>query len=232
MDRPIVELSGVCFAYDGIVALRNIELSVFEGETVVLEGCNGCGKSTLIRLLNGLCYPEQGTYKFEGEEITASYLKDSKKARAFHQKLGYVFQNADTQLFCSSVRAEVEFGPLQMGLSEEEARKRADDMLRLLGIEHLKDRAPYHLSGGEKRKVALGCILVMNPKVLVLDEPLTGLDKKTQLWLVDFLKTLKETGRTMIIATHNEELTEALADRRIMMNDDHEIEDIIDCVKR
>jgi len=96
------------------------------------------------------------------------------------------------------------------------------DMLRLLKIEHLRNRAPYHLSGGEKKKAAIACILSMNPEVLVMDEPLAGLDKQTQEWLLAFLLKLKRSGRTMVIATHNEQLSAALADRRIVFNDRHE----------
>ena len=122
------------------------------------------------------------------------------------------------------VRKEVpkEIGPTQMGLSEDEVARRTVDMLRLLNIEHLRNRAPYHLSGGEKKKAAIACILSMNPEVLVMDEPLAGLDKQTQEWLLAFLLKLKRSGRTMVIATHNEQLSAALADRRIVFNDRHE----------
>ena len=102
--------------------------------------------------------------------------------------MGYVFQNADTQLFCGSVEEEVAFGPIQMRLPEAEVRERTEDCLRLFGIEKLRERPPYHLSGGEKRKVSLACILSLNPEVLILDEPLAGLDEKTQDMLLTFLK--------------------------------------------
>lgn len=221
MKRPIIDLQNVSFSYGDIPALRDITLAVREGEVITLEGSNGCGKSTLLRLVNGLIFPDAGTYCFEGTPITEKALKDTLFAKAFHQKLGFVFQNADVQLFCASVEEEIAFGPLQMGLSEEEARQRTDDVLSLLELDALRARPPYQLSGGEKRKVALGCILSMNPKVLVLDEPLTGLDRRTQDWLLAFLQTLKAAGRTMVIATHNEDLAAALADRRILFTDDH-----------
>lgn len=223
MTKPVIELQNVSFSYGDIPALRDITLAINEGEVVTLEGSNGCGKSTLLRLVNGLIFPDAGTYAFEGTPITEKALKDSLFAKQFHQKLGFVFQNADVQLFCASVEEEIAFGPLQMGLSEEEARQRTDDVLSLLELEALRARPPYQLSGGEKRKVALGCILSMNPKVLVLDEPLTGLDRRTQDWLLAFLQSLKAAGRTMVIATHNEDLAAALADRRILFTDDHTI---------
>ena len=131
----------------------------------------------------------------------------------------YVFQNADTQLFCGSVEEEVAFGPIQMGLSEAEVRERTEDCLRLFGIEKLRERPPYHLSGGEKRKVSLACILSLNPEVLILDEPLAGLDEKTQDMLLDFLKNFHNAGKTLITITHNRQLAENLGTRFAVMKD-------------
>lgn len=227
MDETILSLNDVCFAYEGVVALRHITLDVHRGETIVLQGDNGCGKSTLLKLLNGLIFPEIGTYHFLGTEINQKSMKNTRFSKGFHQKIGFIFQDADVQLFCGSVEEEIQFGPLQMGLSEAEIRRRTEDMLNLLNIQHLRKRAPYHLSGGEKRKVAIACILSMNPDVLVLDEPLAGLDKRSQAWLIDFIRQLHQAGKTLIISTHNEELAKLLADRLVYMSDDHEIESII-----
>ncbi len=220
-DEKIIELKGICFAYQGEIALRYVTFDVFRGETVILQGPNGCGKSTLIRLLNGIIYPEQGTYRFEGDEISEKTLKNSIFSKKFHQKIGYVFQNPDVQLFCASLEEEIAFGPRQMGLDEDEVRRRTDDVIRLTGLDHLRERAPYHLSGGEKKKAALACVLSMNPEVLILDEPLAGLDRRTQTWLTDFLLQLKAAGKTMVIATHDEELAKTLGDRYIIFDDDH-----------
>ena len=220
----LIRLENVCFAYEGHVALRYINLEIGLGETVVLQGANGCGKSTLLKLINGLIFPEEGAYYFEGMIINAASLKDTVKSKAFHQKIGFVFQNPDVQLFCGSVREEIEFGPRQMGLSEEEIKKRTDDVIGLLGIDYLSDRAPYHLSGGEKKKVSLACVLSMNPEVLVLDEPLAGLDRPTQDWLTDFLQQLQKVGKTLIISTHDDELAHLLGDRIVYMNMDHGID--------
>lgn len=227
MTETIIKLDKVCFAYDGLIALRYIDLDIHRGETVVLQGANGCGKSTLLKLLNGLIFPEEGQYFFEGDEINEARLKDQIFSKSFHQKIGFIFQNPDVQLFCGSVREEVEFGPRQMGLSEEEITRRADDVIRLIGIEHLSDRASYHLSGGEKKKVAIACVLSMNPEVLVLDEPLAGLDKSTQDWLTDFLQELQDAGKTLVISTHDDELAHLLGDRIVYMNERHEIEYVL-----
>ena len=223
---PLFSLDNVCFAYEGHIALRYITLDVARGETVVLQGSNGCGKSTLLKLLNGLVYAEEGTYRFDGDVIDEKSLKDNVFSKRFHQRVGFIFQNSDVQLFCGNVEEEISFGPRQMGLSEEEVKRRTDDVIALLGIEDLRERAPYHLSGGEKRKVAIACILSMNPEALVLDEPLAGLDRKTQEWLVGFLLDLKKAGKTLIVSTHNDELAHTLADRLVVIGDDHNIESI------
>ncbi len=220
---PLFSLEKVCFAYEGHIALRYITLDVARGETVVLQGSNGCGKSTLMKLLNGLVYADEGVYRFDGDDITEKSMKDTTFSKRFHQRVGFIFQNSDVQLFCSNVEEEIGFGPRQMGLSEEEVRQRTDDVIRLLDIEHLRERAPYHLSGGEKRKVAIACILSMNPEALVLDEPLAGLDRKTQEWLVEFLLQLKQAGKTLILSTHNDALAHTLADRIVTIGDDHAI---------
>lgn len=223
---PLFSLDKVCFAYEGHIALRYITLDVARGETVVLQGPNGCGKSTLLKLLNGLVYAEEGTYKFDGDVIDAKSMKNNVFSKQFHQRVGFIFQNSDVQLFCSNVEEEISFGPRQMGLSEEEVKQRTDDVIALLDIEHLRERAPYHLSGGEKRKVAIACILSMNPEALVLDEPLAGLDRKTQEWLVGFLLELKKAGKTLIISTHNDELAHTLADRLVVIGEDHSVESV------
>jgi cobalt/nickel transport system ATP-binding protein len=223
----LIRLDRVCYAYEGLVALRYITLEVDRGETIVLQGPNGCGKSTLLKLLNGLIFPEEGEYRFLGEPINETRMKNSLFSKTFHQRMGYIFQDADVQLFCGSVEEEIAFGPNQMGLSPEEVRRRTEDILELLGLEALRDRAPYHLSGGEKRKVAFACILSMNPEILVIDEPLAGLDQKTQQWLVDFLLGLKKAGKTLILSTHHDTLAHTLADRIVTMNEEHQIESVL-----
>lgn len=219
----MIELKNVCYAYGNEIALRYINLNIQKGESVIIQGLNGCGKSTLIKLLNGIIFPMEGSYTYQGHEITEKTLKDTRFAKWFHQQMGYVFQNADTQLFCGSVEEEIAFGPTQMGLSENEIRQRTEDCLKLFGIEKLRERPPYHLSGGEKRKVSLACILSMNPEVLILDEPLAGLDENTQKMLIDFLKKFHVSGKTLIIITHNNQLAKELGTRFIRMNDKHEI---------
>lgn len=217
----LIELRNASYAYDGRIALRQVSLDIESGETVVLQGPNGCGKSTLLKMVNGLLFPEEGSYSFDGQRVDAGSMRDSAFSRRLHQRIGFVFQDPDVQLFCGSVRAEIEFGPLQMGLGEEEVRRRTDDVLELLGIRDLEDRAPYNLSGGEKKKVAIACTLSLNPEVLTFDEPLAGLDKKSQRWLTDFMKDLKAAGKTIILSTHDDRLAAELAGRIVELDENH-----------
>ncbi len=213
----MIAMKDICFAYDDRVVLSHFSLEVTKGETVILKGPNGCGKSTLLKMINGLLFPEQGEYWFEGEAIHKKSLSDALFTKKFHQKIGYLFQNADSQLFHNCVEDEIAFGLVQMGKDAKEVQTRVEEMLALIGIENLRYRAPYHLSTGEKKKVALASLLVVNPKVIVLDEPISGLDLAAQEWMVAFLKCMKQAGKTIIIATHNEELAKELGDREIRM---------------
>ncbi len=218
----IVKLKNITYAYEDEKVLDNISLSIEKGECVVLMGNNGCGKSTLLKVCNGLL-DFKGEYWFEGIKINSQTLKDSKLSKEFHQKIGYVFQNSDVQLFSTHVYEEIAFAPSQMNLTDEEIHKRVNDILKLLNLEKLKDRSPYQLSGGEKRKVALGCVLSQNPDLLILDEPLASLDTKNQKWLNEFLITLKQSGKTMLIATHDEQFAKEMGDRIIYLSDEHTI---------
>lgn len=220
----LIKLEKVYFEYEDSAALKDISLTVNVGECIGLQGDNGSGKTTLIKLLNALIFASSGCFLFDGKQICRKSMKNELFAKAFHQRVGYVFQNPENQLFCSSVAEEVAFGPRQMGLSKEEITARCNDVMKLLGIEGLSQRAPYHLSGGEKKKVALACVLSMNPEVLILDEPMNGLDRKSREVLLKVLQSLKSAGKTLIIATHEEKLLSELADRIITIGEDHSLE--------
>lgn len=219
----MITLENVSFSYPDAPALRRVDLGIRQGEAMALIGPNGSGKSTLLKLLNGLVFAEEGSYRFDGEEITKRRLGDQLFAKRFHQRIGFLFQSPDAQLFCTSVREEVAFGPRQMGLAEDEIAQRVDDALGLLGIAALADRVPYHLSGGEKRKVALASVLSMNPDVLVLDEPMNGLDPRTKHFLRDFLASMREAGKTIVCATHDFEYVDGLFDRAAAFSVGHGI---------
>lgn len=219
----MIKLNNVSFRYKDAYALKDINLKIDKGEAVALIGCNGSGKSTFLKLINALVFPKKGTYIFEGEDITEKRMQESKISKLFHKKIGFVFQNSEVQLFCSTVYDEIAFGPRQMGLAEEEVSHRTEDCLKLLRIENLKDRAPYNLSGGEKRKVAIACVLSLNPEVLVLDEPMNGLDPKTKRFLKELLINLNEAGKTIICSTHDFEYVEGVFKRAVVFSQEHSI---------
>ena len=210
----MIKLDDICFAYDSTPVLKHFSTKIADGEFVVIKGDNGCGKSTLLNIINALEFAEIGTYTFDGTVIDKKAMKNEQFAKAFHQKIGYVFQNTDAQLFCSSVYDEIAFAPRQMQLDEAEIAKRVDDMMKLTGTEHLKERAPFHLSMGEKKKVAVASVLAMNPQVLILDEPMNFLDKKSRQWLVEFLNQMHAVGKTIIIVSHTDDF-DKMADRII-----------------
>ncbi|MDR0861825.1 MAG: energy-coupling factor ABC transporter ATP-binding protein [Oscillospiraceae bacterium] len=216
-------LENVSYSYEENVALQGVTVTIERGESVCLLGPNGCGKSTFLRLLCGVIAPDGGTYAFDGWSVTRKSLADNKAAKAFHQRVGFVFQNSDTQLFCADVYEEVAFGPRQMGLGEDEVERRVTDCLRLLGLQDFARRSPYHLSGGEKRKTAIAAMLAMNPDALVLDEPMNGLDPKTERWLAGFLLELHSAGKTLITSTHDLELAQEISRRSILFDGNHTI---------
>ncbi|MBK1811096.1 ABC transporter ATP-binding protein [Clostridium sp. YIM B02505] len=220
----MIDIKNVSYFYNqDILALKNINLHVQEGEAVALIGVNGCGKSTLMKLINGLISPKEGNYFFEGEEITYKKLQNEKFSKAFHKKVGFVFQNSEVQLFCSNVYDEIAFGPRQMGMREEEVEKRVNDTLKLLKIEDLKNRQPYHLSGGEKKKVAIATVVVLNPDVYIFDEPMNGLDPKTKRFLKEFMVNINNAGKTIICSTHDFEYVKGIFKRAIVFSKDHSI---------
>ena len=223
-EGPFFHLERVSYHYPGgAVGVREVDLAVHPGERVVLLGANGSGKSTLLRLLGGLLVPQQGAISAFGQPLSSAYLADFKAAAAFRRRVGLVFQNADAQLFSASVWEELAFGPLHLGLPEAEVRERVDEMLAFCGLQELGERPPFRLSGGEKRKVALASVLAVNPQVLLLDEPTTGLDPRSQRWLIDTLVQLGGAGKTLVTATHDLDVVEEIADRVVVFDEEHRL---------
>jgi cobalt/nickel transport system ATP-binding protein len=221
---PIFRLTGVSYDYaPGVTALSAVDLNVTAGERVAILGANGSGKSTLLKVLAGLIEPSAGCAEAFGERIDDGALKDEARAHRFRRRVGIVFQSADAQLFSPTVRDEVAFGPLHLDLPHDEILSRVDDTLRMLGLSTLADRAPYNLSGGEKKKVALASVLSINPEVLMLDEPTNGLDPRTQEWLLELLEQLNGVGKTIVAATHQLDVLERLADRAVVLGEDHRL---------
>lgn len=223
-SSTIFDLHQVEYSYaGGGQVLCSLDFRVTRGESVAILGANGCGKSTLLNILNGLLFPTSGVARAYGEQLTEEKLAREEMARFFRGRVGFVFQNPDVQLFCPTVWDEVCFGPLQLGLSAAEVRQRAGDVVKLLGIEHLKERAPFSLSGGEKKRVALASVLAMNTEVLLLDEPESGLDPRTQAWLIEFLRQLHKGGTTIVAATHDLSMVDEVAHRIVVLDESHRL---------
>lgn len=220
---PIINLSHISYNYEEVSALNDISLEIYAGELIFFTGPNGCGKSTLFKLLNGLIFPTKGEYYFDNKKIDKNTLQDNIFAKDFHKRIGYIFQNPDVQLFNATVYDEIAFGPRQMNLNEEIIHQRVNELLIYLNIQHLQDRPPYHLSGGEQKKVALAAILALNPDVLMIDEPLNGLDNKTRQWFKEFLMDFIKANKTILISTHEQELLSLPHSRIIKFNDEHTI---------
>ena len=212
--------------YDKIPALCDVSLDLIEGERFAIIGANGSGKSTLLQLMNGLIHQSTGKFFFRDKEVSDKTLKNKGFLRFFRERVGYVFQDSDVQLFCPTVLDELLYGPLQLEINEKEALDRAFEVMQILNIENLKDRPSYMLSGGEKKRVAIGSVLTMNPEVLLLDEPTNGLDPRTQCFLVELMLALSEAGKTLVIATHDLTLVDELHARVALLSEGHRIETV------
>lgn len=223
-DPPVFACTGVGHSYrDRYVALDEVSFTVAAGERVALLGANGCGKSTLLKALAGLLFPARGRIEAFGAELTEDALEDERFFREFRSRVGVVFQNADAQVFSASVREEVAFGPLQLGLPREEVRRRTDDVLELLGITALADRPPFQLSGGQKKRVAIAAVLAMSPRVVLFDEPTAALDPRSQQWLVELIDSLATAGTTIVLASHDLAMIDDIATRALVFGEDHRL---------
>ncbi len=205
----VISLRDVSFEYPGhIQALEDVSLELKEGERVALIGPNGAGKSTLLHLMAALDFAKQGNVSIAGKTVERRGAAEARK------KVGFLFQDPDDQVFMPSVYEDVAFGPLNMGLAEEEVRERVDKALEAVGATHLAKRVPQNLSLGEKKRVAMAGLLSMSPPVLLLDEPTANLDPQGRRDLVNVLSGLKQS---MVIATHDLTVAFELADRAIVL---------------
>jgi cobalt/nickel transport system ATP-binding protein len=205
----LIKIENICFAYpDGNKAINNLSLQIRDNETVGIVGANGAGKSTLLTMLVGINLPDQGEIVVNGIKISKDTLIETRK------NVGMVFQNPDDQLFMTSVYEDVAFGPRNQKLEEKELEKRVSTALGKLDIEHLKERAPHKLSGGEKRSVAIASVLSMEPVIMLLDEPSSFLDPCSRRKLIN---TLKGLALIKVVATHDLDLVLEVCDRVIVL---------------
>jgi cobalt/nickel transport system ATP-binding protein len=207
----------------GFPALINASIRITAGERIALLGPNGCGKSTLLHLLDGLIFPSSGTIEALGMTLTENLLDQPHYRQQFRSRISFLFQDSEIQLFSTTVRDELAFGPIQLGMKANEVAGRVNDLLDIFQLTGLADRSPLNLSGGEKKRVAMASIMATAPDILLLDEPTSGLDPRSKRWLTTFLLDLAETGRTIVLATHDLGLAESIANRGIILDEHHRI---------
>jgi cobalt/nickel transport system ATP-binding protein len=210
MSHHIVEVRDLTYVYpDGTPGIRNISFRVIHGESVAIIGPNGAGKSTLLLHLNGYLTPASGFVRIGDLPLTGGTLREIRRT------VGMIFQDPDDQLFMPTIYDDVAFGPHNLGIPRDEIERRVLSALSRMGIEHLRDKPPYRLSAGEKRRAAIATVLSMIPDILVMDEPSTGLDPVGRRELIALLK---EFTHTKIIATHDLDLVADLCERTIVLD--------------
>jgi cobalt/nickel transport system ATP-binding protein len=211
MSEPSLEVTGLSFSYpDGHEALRDVDLHVHHGERVALLGPNGAGKTTLLLHLNGIFRPSSGKVRVAGLDISDDSLMEVRR------RVGLVFQDPDDQLFMPTVGQDVAFGPANFGIEGEELEGRVTEALGAVSMLGAVDRAPHHLSYGERRRVAIATVLAMRPEILVLDEPTSNLDPASRRELIEALRSLPIT---QLLVTHDLPFALELCPRSLVMDD-------------
>ncbi|MCM8756607.1 MAG: energy-coupling factor ABC transporter ATP-binding protein [Candidatus Omnitrophica bacterium] len=224
MARVIFELKGVHFSYQGkIPALCDINLNIEEGSKIVIMGANGTGKTTLLMLLDALIFPQKGYIRVFGRELRDNLLNDWEFVKFFRSKVGLLFQNPDVQLFSPTVKDDLLFSLLNLGFAQKEIERRLSKIVQLFRIKELLNRVPHQLSVGEKKKVAIASVLIMEPEVLLLDEPTAGLDPQTTRDIMDIIIKENSLGKTIVTATHHLEIVEELADKVYVLGKENKI---------
>jgi cobalt/nickel transport system ATP-binding protein len=210
----LIETRDLCYTYPGnVTALHHVNFIAPRKARIAVIGSNGAGKSTLFKHFNGIFKPTSGSVLVQGEPITRENIRNVRKF------VGIVFQNPDDQIFSPTVEQDVAFGPTNLGLDEETVQHRVEEALHIVGIEHLANRVPHHLSGGEKKRVAIAGVVAMEPQVLVLDEPTAGLDPQGVRDFNNFCNSLSQKyGLTVIFSTHDVSLVPEIADYVYVMN--------------
>lgn len=211
MSHHRIVVQNLTFRYpDGRLALNDVSLHVEPDEKVALVGPNGSGKTTLMLNLNGILRPTSGTIKVAEIELSDATIGQ------IRARVGLVFQNPDDQLFSPTVFEDVAFGPLHMGLPDTEVRERVNRALASVNMQDFGNRVSYHLSVGEKKRIAVATVLSMDPEILVLDEPTAGLDPRARRNLIAFLQDCEQ--QTMLISTHDMRLARDLCDRVVVLD--------------
>lgn len=216
MEKTVLKTNDLNYIYhDGAHALKNVNIEIRKGEKVAIMGPNGAGKSTLFLHFNGLNEPTSGNIEIHGKKI----VYDKKELLEIRQKVGIVFQNPNDQLFAPSVKEDVAFGPMNLGLSLEEVEKRTEEALRLVELSQYENKPPHHLSGGQQKRASIAGIIAMRPDIMILDEPTAGLDPHGVEQILKILNKLNEEGMTIVISSHDVEMINDFADRIFVLKD-------------
>lgn len=219
MGKKLLEIQDLSFAYEDKQVLKDICVTVEKGEKIAVMGSNGAGKSTFFLNLNGVLQSDQGKIFLDGNKIGK---KDFGK---LHEKVGFVFQDADSQIIASNVKAEISFGPMNLGLPGDEVLRRVKSAITYMNLEDFTDRAPHYLSGGEKKRVSIADILAMESEILIFDEPMAALDPVNAENVEQVLSRLHDDGKTLLIATHDVDFAYRFADRVLVFSDGEIIAD-------
>ena len=213
-EQAIVEVRDVSYVYPGgVKAIDGVSLSIKPGEFIALLGQNGSGKTTLAKLMNGLLKPTEGTVLIKGKDTRKMTVAECARI------VGYVFQNPEHQIFASTIFEEISFGPRNLGIPEEDVKRRVEESLKFVDLKKPLNAFPHLLSVGEKHRVAIASVLAMEPEFLILDEPTTGIDFGRSLQIMRLLQRLRDRGKTVMVITHDLYLAAEFAERIIILKD-------------
>lgn len=216
MNEVHLSTKNLSYTYpDGTHALKNINMDIYKGQKVAIMGPNGAGKSTLFSHFNGLTEPTSGHVEVDGKAI--KYDRDT--LLEVRQKVGIVFQDPNDQLFAPTVKEDVAFGPMNLGLDYEEVERRVDEALTMVGMEQYMDKTPHHLSGGQQKRVAIAGIIAMRPEIMILDEPTAGLDPEGVEKVLSILNELNNEGMSIVISSHDIEMVNEFAEKIFVLNE-------------
>lgn len=216
MEQIHLETKNLSYTYhDGTQALKNVNIKIKKGEKIAIMGPNGAGKSTLFSHFNGLSEPTSGHVEIEGKQI----IFEREELLKVRQKVGIVFQDPNDQLFAPTVKEDVAFGPMNLGLDYDEVERRIKEALEMVGMAGFEEKTPHHLSGGQQKRVAIAGIIAMRPDIMILDEPTAGLDPEGVDKVLNILNNLNDEGMSIVISSHDIEMVNHFADKIFVMYD-------------
>ncbi|MBE6501199.1 MAG: ATP-binding cassette domain-containing protein [Methanobrevibacter thaueri] len=216
MEQIHLETKNLSYTYhDGTQALKNVNIKIKKGEKIAIMGPNGAGKSTLFSHFNGLSEPTSGHVEIEGKQI----IFEREELLKVRQKVGIVFQDPNDQLFAPTVKEDVAFGPMNLGLDYDEVERRIKEALEMVGMAGFEEKTPHHLSGGQQKRVAIAGIIAMRPDIMILDEPTAGLDPEGVDKVLNILNNLNDEGMSIVISSHDIEMVNHFADKIFVLYD-------------